>query len=168
MSDLAPIEVIGGKILVIRGRKVMLDRDLAALYGVSAKYLKRQVRRNINRFPDDFMFELSGEELQIWRSQFGASNSEKMGLRHKPFAFTEQGVAMLSSVLSSERAVQINIRIIRVFVRLREIFAAHKDLQRKVEEHDGQKNNSPFIKRGVPMLHRGGVLNNYLDVARSF
>lgn len=138
MSDLTPIEVIAEKIFIIRGQKVMLDRDLAALYGVSAKYLKRQVRRNFDRFPDDFMFELSDEELKNWRSQFGASNSDKMGLRYLPFAFTEQGVAMLSSVLRSKRAAQVNIRIIRVFVRLREMFASHKDLQRKVEEHDGQ------------------------------
>lgn len=92
----------------------MLDRDLAEMYGVETRRLKEQVNRNRERFPGDFMFQLSAGELACWRSQFATSNSDKMGLRHPPYAFTEQGVAMLSSVLRSERAIQVNIRIIRV------------------------------------------------------
>ena len=105
-------EAIISKICLIRGQKVMIDRDLAELYGVETKQLKRQVRRNIDRFPEDFMFELSEEEFQEWRSQFGTSNEgDKMGLRYAPYVFTEQGVAMLSSVLNSESAIKVNIQI---------------------------------------------------------
>ena len=104
-----PIERIASKIYLIRNTKVMLDRDLAELYGVETKILKRSVRRNIDRFPHDFMFELSKKEMEDWRCQFGTSNGDKMGLRYTPMAFTEQGVLMLSSVLKSERAVQVNI-----------------------------------------------------------
>jgi hypothetical protein len=118
-SIMLPDEIITNKIYLIRGEKVMLDRDLAALYGVETKYLKRQVRRNILRFPDDFMFELTEKELQTWRSQFGTSKSEIMGLRYPPFAFTEAGVAQLSGVLNSERAIMINNQIIRVFIKMR-------------------------------------------------
>jgi len=103
---LLPDEVIVSKIYLIRGKKVMLDRDLAELYKVETKQLKRAVRRNIERFPDDFMFELSKEELENWRYQFGTSNIEKFGLRVTPFAFTEYGLLMLASVLNSERAIQ--------------------------------------------------------------
>jgi len=111
MTDMVPIERVANKIYVIRDTRVMLDRDLAELYGVETKVLKQAVRRNIKRFPDDFMFELSKEELTNWRSQFVTSNHDKMGLRYSPMAFTEQGVAMLSSVLNSERAIQVNILI---------------------------------------------------------
>ena len=103
---LLPDEVIVSKIYLIRGKKVMLDRDLAELYKVETKQLKRADRRNIERFPDDFMFELSKEELENWRYQFGTSNIEKFGLRVTPFAFTEYGLLMLASVLNSERAIQ--------------------------------------------------------------
>ncbi len=110
MSELIPQEVVEQKIFVIRGHKVMLDRDLAMLYGVETKYLKRQVRRNLDRFPADFMFQLSKEEFKDWRCQIGTSNSgSKMGLRYSPYAFTEPGVAILSSVLDSKRAVQVKI-----------------------------------------------------------
>jgi len=105
MSDLIPIERIENKIYLIRGQKVMLDRDLAELYGIETKKLKQAVKRNIDRFPDDFMFQLNKEEFNNWRSQFVTSNVDKMGLRWTPFAFTEQGVAMLSSVLRSKRAI---------------------------------------------------------------
>jgi hypothetical protein len=98
MKGIVAIGQISGKIFEFLGRKVMLDRDLAELYEVETKYLKRSVRRNIDRFPDDFMFELSKTELEHWRCQFGASNADRMGLRHPPMAFSEQGVAMLSSV----------------------------------------------------------------------
>jgi len=106
-----PVESITNKIYFIRDHKVMLDRDLADLYGVETKLLKRTVRRNIDRFPSDFMFELTKKELENWRCQFGTSNNIKMGLRYSPMAFTEQGVAMLSSVLNSKRAIQVNIQI---------------------------------------------------------
>jgi len=131
-KTLVPIESIVRKIIFLRGEKVLLDRDIAELYGVETKVLKQAVRRNIKRFPGDFMFELTKEEFENWRSQFMTSKSDKMGLRHKPMAFTEQGVAMLSSVLHSERAIEVNIAIMRAFVKLREMLIAHKDLARKL------------------------------------
>jgi hypothetical protein len=130
-----PVEFIERKIYLIRGSKVMLDSDLADLYQVPTKVLNQAVRRNLGRFPADFMFQLNGEELKNWRSQTVTSNSgAKMGLRRPPYAFTEHGVAMLSSVLSSKRAVELNILIIRAFVRLREYLTSHKDLARKLED----------------------------------
>ena len=131
-----PDEVIVDKIYLIRGKKVMLDRDLADLYKVETKRLKEQVRRNIDRFPDDFMFELTKEELDEWRYNFGTSSSETMGLRVPPFAFTEHGVVMLASVLSSERAIQVNIRIVRIFIRMREILVTHNEILKKLEYLD--------------------------------
>ena len=133
-KDIVPLETIEQKIFLVRGQKVMLERDLAELYGVETKVLKQAVKRNIKRFPDDFMFVLSKEEFANWRSQFVTSKSDKMGLRHAPMAFTEQGVAMLSSVLRSPRAVQVNIEIVRVFVCLRQILSTHKELARKLAE----------------------------------
>jgi len=134
-ADLVPAERIEKAILLIRGQKVLLDKDLARLYGVPTGRLNEQVRRNRKRFPDDFMFQLSKDEMENWRSQFAISNSAaKMGLRRRPYAFTEQGVAMLSSVLNSDRAVEVNIAIMRAFVRLREIMSTHKDLARKLDE----------------------------------
>jgi flagellar capping protein FliD len=133
MTTTVPIERISSKIYLIRGQKVMLDRDLATLYEVETAQLKRAVRRNIDRFPEDFMFELTKKELEHWRCQFGTSNSEKMGLRYKPMAFTEQGVAMLSSVLSSKRAIKVNIQIMRAFTQLRQMLSTHKDLKKKIE-----------------------------------
>jgi hypothetical protein len=131
---LIPAERIEKAILLIRGQKVMLDRDLAPLYGVATKVLLQAVKRNLQRFPDDFMFQLTKEELDHWRSQIVTSNpAAKMGLRRRPFAFTEQGVAMLSSVLRSERAVLVNIEIMRAFVRLRQLLASHADLARKLD-----------------------------------
>jgi len=112
-SAFVPIEVIISKIILVRSEKDLLDRDLAELYGVETKALKQAVRRNIKRFPDDFMFELSKEEFENWRSQFVTSNSDKMGLRYRPMTFTEQGIAMLSSVLRSNRAIEVNIAIMR-------------------------------------------------------
>ena len=122
------------KIYVIRGAKVMLDRDLAEMYGVETRRLKEQVSRNRERFPEDFMFELSAEEFNHWRSQFAISNADKMGLRHRPYAFTEQGVAMLSSVLRSERAIQVNIQIIRVYTRMKSLLLDNKDIWLKIEK----------------------------------
>jgi phage regulator Rha-like protein len=125
-------EVVEKKILLIRGQKVMLDFHLAELYGAETKALKRAVKRNRDRFPEDFCFELSTAEIKNLRYHFGTSSWG--GRRYTPFAFTEQGVAMLSSVLNSKRAVQVNIEIMRAFVKLREILSTHKDLARKLEE----------------------------------
>ena len=132
---LIPAERIEKAILLIRGHKVMLDRDLADLYLVPTKRLNEQVKRNITRFPEDFMFQLTKKEFENWRSQIATSNpAAKMGVRRRPYAFTEQGVAMLSSVLNSERAIEVNIAIMRAFVKLREILATHKGLARKLDE----------------------------------
>lgn len=131
---LIPAERIERAILLIRGHKVMLDSDLASLYGVGTKVLNQAVKRNLDRFPEDFMFQLSDEELRNWRSQIVTSNpAAKMGVRRKPYAFTEQGVAMLSSVLSSPRAVTVNIEIMRAFVRLRRLLASNAELARKLD-----------------------------------
>jgi hypothetical protein len=134
MDELIGLNEITGCIYTIRGVKVMLDRDLAAFYGVQTKRLKEQVRRNINRFPPDFMFELSKEEFTNWRSQFATSNGDKMGLRHAPMAFTEQGVAMLSGVLHSKQAIQINVQIMRAFVQLRHLVIDHAELKHEIDK----------------------------------
>jgi hypothetical protein len=112
----------------------MIDRDLAALYEVETRVLKQAVKRNIIRFPEDFMFVLTKQEFEDWRSHSVISNSDRMGLRYAPMVFTEQGVAMLSSVLNSERAVQVNIQIMRTFSKLRRMLADHADLKRKIED----------------------------------
>jgi len=121
----------------------MLDRDLAELYGAETKVLKQAVRRNINRFPEDFMFEMNEDELKNWRSQFVTSNSDNMGLLYTPFCLTEQGVAMLSSILNSETTIRVNIQIIHVFTKMRELVLTHKDIllqlekiEKKLANHD--------------------------------
>lgn len=137
-------EVIINRIYFVRGQKIMLDRDLAELYGVETKVLKQAVRRNMKRFPEDFMFEMNKEEFENWRSQIVTSNEgDKKGLRYPPFCFTEQGVTMLSCILNSKRAITINIQIIRIFAKLREMIITHKDillkleqLEKKVTSHD--------------------------------
>jgi hypothetical protein len=129
-----PVEFIERKIYLIRGHKVMLDNDLAALYQVPTKVLNQAVRRNFARFPADFMFQLTPDEDKSLRSQIVTSNIGRGGRRYPAYAFTEHGVAMLSSVLSSKRAIELNILIIRAFVRLREYLATHKDLARKLED----------------------------------
>jgi hypothetical protein len=134
------IQIIKSKILIIRGNKIMLDRDLAALYGVETRVLKQAVRRNIKRFPDDFMFQLSKEEFLNWRSQNVMSNADKMGLRYPPFAFTEQGVAMLSSVLKSDTAIDVNISIMRAFVLLRQHLTDYKDLKEQITKLEKEMN----------------------------
>ena len=130
-------EAVSSRVKVVRGLKVMLDRDLAELYGVETKHLKRQVQRNSERFPSDFMFVLTAKELAGLRYQIGTSNepsaTERGGSRVLPMAFTEQGIAMLSSVLNSDRAIQVNIRIIRVFTRMRELLTVHQDILHKLE-----------------------------------
>jgi L-lactate utilization protein LutC len=144
-DSLIPVERIEQAILLIRGQKVMLDMDLAALYEVPTKALNQAIRRNADRFPVDFMFRLTADEVQAMRSQFVTASREagdmrsqsatasKRNVRYLPYAFTEQGVAMLSSVLSSKRAVQVNVEIMRAFVRMRQILAAHADLARKLD-----------------------------------
>ena len=133
--QIVPVEIIERKIHLIRGCKIMLDNDLADLYGVPTKVLNQAIRRNLDRFPADFMFRLTSEELEnCLRSQIVTSNVGRGGRRYPPFAFTEHGVAMLSSVLTSKRAVALNILIIRAFVRLREYLATHQDLARKLED----------------------------------
>jgi hypothetical protein len=143
MKALVPIEVVEKKIYVIRGMKVMLSIDLANLYGVEPRVLVQAVKRNDERFPDDFMFQLNPEEFKNLKSQIVISSWG--GIRRAaPYAFTEQGIAMLSSVLRSKRAIQANIAIMRSFVKLREMMASHKNLARKLAElekkYDGQFN----------------------------
>ncbi len=134
-TKLIPVERIREAIILLRGQKVMLDRDLAALYGVQTKALKQAVKRNAERFPDDFMFVLSAEEIATLRSQIVTSKRERRGgTQYAPMAFTEQGVAMLSTVLNSEQAIRVNIAIMRAFVQLRTLLATHEDLARKLAE----------------------------------
>jgi hypothetical protein len=136
------IQHIEQKILLVRGQRVILSTDLAVLYDVQPRVLMQSVKRNIGRFPDDFMFQLSAEEFTNLKSQIVTSSWG--GLRRaRPYTFTEQGVAMLSSVLRSPRAIQVNIAIMRAFVRLREMLASHKDLARKVDELE-KKYDSQF------------------------
>jgi phage regulator Rha-like protein len=127
-------DIVVNKIYVIRNQKVMLDRDLAELYGVETRILNQAVKRNISRFPEDFMFQLSKEELENWKSQIVISNREKLGLRKPPFAFTEHGVLMLSSVLNSQQAIQVNIQIVRIFTRLRNLLSEHTELKLEIAD----------------------------------
>ncbi len=144
MKSLIPVEIIEQKILLIQGHKVMLDSDLAELYGVEAKRLNEQVKRNIARFPSDFMFQLTEDDYLALRSQIATLKPGRGGHRkYLPYAFTEQGVAMLSSVLNSERAIEVNILIMRSFVKLREMISTHKDLAKKLESLE-QKYDSQF------------------------
>jgi phage regulator Rha-like protein len=143
-SIVIPDEVVISKIYLIRGQKVMIDRDLAELYGVETRVLKQAVRRNIERFPEDFMFEMNKEEFDQWREENITASEDKQGLRYAPFCFTEQGVTMLSCVLNSKRAIEVNIQVIRIFTRLREMVLTHKDillklerLERKIVQQDG-------------------------------
>ena len=137
MKDIVPLERIASKIIVVRNVKVMLDRDLAELYGVETRTLKQAVRRNIKRFPDDFMFELAEDENQALRSQ-NVTLKRGQHSKYLPFAFTEQGVAMLSSVLKSDRAIQVNIAIMRAFTKLRRMLSTHENLERKIEEMESK------------------------------
>ena len=136
-AEIVPIEVIENKIYLIRGQKVMLDKDLAILYGIETKQLKRAVRRNIDRFPDDFLFTLKKDEMDALGCHFGTPVQHLFG-GYQAFAFTEQGVAMLSSVLKSKRAIHMNILIMRVFVKLRHLLSTHKELAAKINELEGK------------------------------
>lgn len=146
MSTFLPDEHIINKIIMVRWQKVMLDRDLADFYDVETKYLKRQVRRNSERFPEDFMFEITKDEFQSLRSHFGTSrNSNTWWTRYMPFAFTEHGVLMLSAVLRSEKAVQTSVAIVRVFNRMRQLLQDNQTLmeklhtiEQKLADHDDQ------------------------------
>lgn len=137
-TEIISREVIYQKIYYIRGEKVMFDRDLANLYGVETKTLNRAVKRNIDRFPSDFMFQLNKKEAEIFsRHQIGTLKRGQ-NIKYLPYVFTEQGVAMLSSILKSKRAIQVNIQIIRIFTQLRKVLATHKELQNKIEEMENK------------------------------
>jgi hypothetical protein len=142
LSISVPMERIERAILMVRERKVMLDGDLALIYGVTTKRLNEQFRRNRARFPADFAFRLSAEEFEILRSQFATSSSNWGGRRYPPYAFTEHGAVMLASVLNSEVAIQTSVEVVRAFIRLREMLSANRDLARRLDElekkYDGQ------------------------------
>ena len=133
LVHLISIQSIEKRIHLIRGKNVLLDQDLALLYGVNTGQLTRQVRRNIARFPDDFMFQLDESEYEFLRCQFGISKKGRGGRRYNPYAFTQEGVAMLSSVLNSERAIHVNIQIMRAFIKLRQMLSTHEELRKKIE-----------------------------------
>jgi phage regulator Rha-like protein len=133
MANIVSVEVIATKIFEVRGKKVMLGSDLAKLYGVQTKYLTRQVRRNIKRFPSDFMIQLTRKEYQdLLRCQFGTLETGRYS-KYLPYAFTEQGIAMLSSVLNSNKAIKVNIQIMRAFIQIRKMLLTSADLRRKIE-----------------------------------
>lgn len=158
MGNIIPIDGIQSKIFQIRGKKVMFDRDLAELYGVETRRLNEQVKRNIRRFPEDFMFQLSKDEFENWKSQIAISNSIKMGLRRMPFAFTEQGVAMLSSVLNSDRAIDINIQIMRAFVSLKRMLIENEALKYAIEGLERRvSKNERNIELAIKAIQ--GILN---------
>jgi hypothetical protein len=135
--EVAPIALVEGRIRVIRRQKVLLDSDLADLYEVETKALNRAVRRNVDRFPEDFMFQLTREEVEALRCQIGTSKTadeNRGGRRYLPYAFTEQGIAMLSGVLTSKRAVEVNVAIMRTFVRLRQLLSTHEELAHRLDQ----------------------------------
>jgi len=136
MNEVVPIKNLINKIIFLRGHKVMLDSDLAELYGVETKRLLEQVKRNIERFPADFMYQLTEKEFTFLRSQF--ATSKRGGRRYPPYAFTEQGIAMLSSVLHSQRAIKVNIAIMRAFVKLRELLLTNKEFTRKLQKMEAK------------------------------
>lgn len=141
MDEMIPQKILEQKIFLIRKQKVMIDRDLAELYGVETKALTRAVRRNIDRFPEDFMFQLTNQEVINLKYHFGTSSWG--GTRKLPLAFTENGIAMLSSVLRSKTAIHVNIQIMRTFTKLRELMATHKDLKTRIDQME-QKYDSQF------------------------
>ncbi len=157
MSDTISEELISSKIYLIRGQKVMLDSDLAEMYEVETKHLKRQVKRNVERFPVEFMFQLSKEEFDNLRSQFGTSSWG--GTRYLPNAFTEHGVLMLSSVLNSPTAIQVNIRIIKIFTKLRESYITQKDILLKLEQLDNK-----IIHLGLDVKSHDGEIETLFEL----
>lgn len=142
MMELIPVENIQSKIYKLRGKHVMIDRDLAELYGVETRRLNEQVKRNIERFPEEFMFQMSKDELENWKSQFAISNKEIMGLRKLPYVFTEHGTIMLSSVLKTRKAIEMSILVVKAFVKLREMYAFYDDLRIKIKEIEIRQNDS--------------------------
>ena len=145
LMKIIPDETIIRRIYIFRGQKLMVDRDLAELYGIETKVLNQAVKRNIERFPKDFMFQLNVKEFENWRSQTVTSNSEKMGIRRSPYVFTEQGVAMLSGVINSPKAIDMNIAIMRAFVETRKLLHSNKKIAEQIKllfdrigEHDVQ------------------------------
>ncbi len=142
MREIIPQDIIEKKIHIIRGQKVILDKDLAVLYGVKPIRLREQVKRNIKRFPEDFMFQLVEKEIDFMVSQNAIPSRRHLG-GHRPYAFTENGVAMLSGILNSDIAIDVNIQIMRTFTRLRMLMATHKDLKRKIEQME-KKYDSQF------------------------
>lgn len=149
MNELKESGNIAGKIYLIRGVQVMLDRDLADLYEVETKVLNQAVKRNADRFPDSFMFQLTDSEYVNWRSQFVTSNSDKMGLRRPPYAFTEQGVAMLSAILRSNTAVQVSIRIMETFVAMRRFLVSNEEMFRRVDALEIRQSDTEKKVRAV-------------------
>ena len=162
MSDIVAVEAISDKIFEIRGQKVMLDRDLAHFFGVTTGNLNKAVKRNKDRFPPDFMFRLTTEETQSLIFQFGRSKTGRGGSRHSPYAFTEQGVSMLSTVLNSPKAVEISILIIRAFVRLRTMLAKHEALRLAIQ---GLERRVGRNERDIQLAI--GVLQNLLKPAQT-
>ena len=139
MANIVSVDLVATKIMEVRDKKAMLDSDLAKLYGVATKNLNKAVRRNKERFPEDFMFQLTKKETKSLRFQFGTS--KRGGRRYFPYVFTQEGVAMLSSVLNSKRAIQVNILIMRAFVKLKELLLTHKDLTIKIEALERKYSN---------------------------
>lgn len=156
-TKIIPVESVISKIIIIKDQKVILDSELAKLYSVTTKRLNQQVKRNIKRFPQDFMFQLTEKEYEDLRSQFATSN-KKGGRRYSPFVFTEQGVAMLSSVLSSEKAIEVNILIIRAFIKLREILSTHNEVKKKLEEMENKYN--AHEEKIIQIIH---LINHLLE-----
>ena len=148
-------ETISNTIYYIRNQKVMLDRDLAKLYGIETKRLKEQVKRNLNRFPEDFMFELTKIEFENWRLQIATSNSDKMGLRYAPMAFTEHGILMLSSVLNSDKAIQTNIQIMRIFAKVRQMLLDTTEMKLDIVQIQKKLENQE-IASFLAMTYRTG------------
>jgi hypothetical protein len=163
---LLPIERIENRILHLRGQKVLLDADLATLYGVETRVLNQAVKRNLERFPADFMFQLSAKEFENWRSQLVMSKpGAKMGLRRAPFAFTEHGALMAASVLNTPRAVEVSLYVVRAFVRLRETLAAHKGLAAKLEELE-QKTEALALRHDTLAANTRAQLKQVFEAIR--
>src|SRR5438445_4777606 len=161
-----PAERIAQSTIALRGDKVMLDADLAALYGVQTRVLNQAVKRNLDLFPADFMFQLSARELETWRSQVVISKpGARMGLRRAPFAFTEHGALMAATVLNSSRAVQMSLYVVRAFVRLRETLAAHKDLAAKLQELE-QKTEALALKHDTHAANTRTQLRQVFETLR--
>jgi len=153
MSSLIPHERIQKGIFNIRGMNVMIDRDIAELYGVETRALNQAVSRNLERFPDDFAFQLTAEEMRDWMSQIVISESDRMGLRKKPHAFTEHGILMLSNVLKSERAVSVSIQIIRVFSKMREMMQGYRELIERIQKIEKRQDvESKEIWKAIRLL----------------